>query len=329
MRRIALSAAALLLAWAPAGYARDLIVDLAEQDPGSTETRATELGDDLVIVIRNIVPGVTYNVTVERLVIPITALDPPQQNLAPPPNDCTTPETFFEQEIRTKTTEDEVRDLVNEYRNKTVTCPPNAQQVLEAKIQTLAVRTIPGSFELTRGEKLVVTTVRADNGTTWTTEFSTGDRGEWRTSYGFNFLPSENDTYFLNEESKIQKNADRRNFDFAPSIFYSWMPREALLSNVRIGPVAGLGFDLDNPIVFGGVAITYNQNISLNLGAVMHKQTRLLGKYHEDQKLDETLDATQLVEESYSLNYFVGLSFRFSSNPFSGGDDDTEDGDED
>jgi hypothetical protein len=82
--------------------------------------------------------------------------------------------------------------------------------------------------------------------------------------------------------------------------------------------MGGLGFDMHNAVVFLGMSITYNENITIAAGAVAHRLRQLNGKYSEGGRILEDLDDEQLHEEVYRINPFIGLSFRFSDNPLSG-----------
>lgn len=331
MKRIGWLGVLFLITFAPGLAAREVIIDLAAQDPGSTEQRPANPGEELTITIINRVPSKTYDVTIERKVILIAEL-PPLPSGAPAAENCTNLVGNFVLELQPKENEDAVGGLVREYRRKVSACPASVQQDLDAAIRENTVRAIPDIYTLDSGEELVVTITRTDDSTpTWITKFSTGSRGEWRTSYGFNFIPDEDETYFSQErgdgEFRITRNADREDFDFAPSFFYTWFSRKQQQKDLAIGPMAGLGFDSENPVVFGGIAFSYSQNIQLNLGAVIHQQKRLSGRFEPNQMIEENLGSEQLDSSTYNINWFLGLSFRLGANPFGGSDDGEEEQD--
>jgi hypothetical protein len=64
--------------------------------------------------------------------------------------------------------------------------------------------------------------------------------------------------------------------------------------------------------------VLYRQNISFNLGVVMHQERRLNAKYSSDGKevVTDNLTDDQLYEKTYVPRLFVGIGFRFNDNPF-------------
>ncbi len=176
---------------------------------------------------------------------------------------------------------------------------------------------------LNRGEKFVITvkwTDAAGKDKEKVFTFSTGARGEWRTSYGFVFLPNENEDYFskANDDNTFTITAKEENDDlgFVPTAMFTWFPKQDESKNWSGSWVGGLGFDFQNPVVLAGYGVTYNQNISFSLGAAFHQQNRLRGEYKDMQVLKETLAEDALIDKVYRANYFLGFSYRFSGNPF-------------
>jgi hypothetical protein len=324
MNRTVLMTALLLIAQAPGLIAREVIIDLATQDPGSTEQRAVNADEDLTVKIINRVPNKTYNITIEQRSIVVPPLQLPA-DAAPAESTCANLVGNFLVELNTKTDEDAVAGLISEFRQKAAPCSKSIQQEFEDAVDAHTVRLIPDTYRLDQGEELVVTITRNP---TWITIFSTGPRGEWRTSYGFNFIPDKDEIYFSKEagegEFEITRKGDGEDFDFAPSVFFTWLSRKQQQRDLAFGPVAGLGFDSDNPIVFGGITFSYNQNIQLNLGAVVHQQKRLNGTFEPNQIIAENLGSEELESTTYGINWFFGLSFRLDSNPFAGSEDDNE-----
>lgn len=184
-------------------------------------------------------------------------------------------------------------------------------------------RSSPIVVEMGSDAQLYVTVVRlADDGSEtkrWEVVYKTEPSGEWFASYGFTFIPSDNDVYFSKsagpDSFQVTKEADNQEFDFAPAVFFSWMPGR--LSTPALSPslTAGLGFDLDNPVVFLGLSLSYHYNISLVGGGVMHQVTRLSGKYEPNDTITENLSEGQLSEDTYAFGWFFGVSFRFGGAP--------------
>lgn len=325
--RPVLVAAALTLVITPALSAKSLILDLGVLDPGQTHSFSVAPGD-YSVELRNRLPGLTYSFNVEVTVIPI----PPLPSLAQLENriDSFTGLTSACQTVAKQTTalanatdEKQVRARAETLKHELGTMMCQDEAILQPARDLLSETslTLAGPWTVVRGEELKVTVRRVDNtgGAVWTVIYSAGPRGEWQTSYGFSFLPDGDEEYFLAQSDDtfvVTEKKDREELDFAPGVFFTWVPRKKLLANLSIGPTAGLGFDLDNPVVFAGAAFTWNQNISLVLGAALHQERRLAGRYNTGDELTENLEPDQLHETTYAPTWFAGISFRFGSNPF-------------
>jgi hypothetical protein len=186
-----------------------------------------------------------------------------------------------------------------------------------------------GSYKVDGGQTLSITISRGAGSTkrTWQRSYSAGAAQGFLTSYGFNFIPSNNREYYTKSgppasgstapSYTITEESNRSSLDFAPSIFFSY-PVTRLAPRLDLGVSAGLGFDLTAPVVFLGLAAILNQNIHLVAGGVVHQETRLRGEYTAGQQVSENLQSDQLTEKTYAPAFFFGLSFRFDSNPFAG-----------
>ena len=197
-------------------------------------------------------------------------------------------------------------------------------------------RTVPDdankALRLRQGHKITLTVEgsSADGSEieqTWHYVVSGGALGTWATTYGFNFMPNGDKRFQTATDAAnagkfvIKELTDRENLDFSPSIFFNWR-RDRLDRDVAAGgPVFGLGFNLDEPIVFGGWGFDVGTNITVALGGALHKETRLAGKYDVGQSLQESLEEAQLEEKTYGLSFFLGFGFRFDKNPFKTGGD--------
>lgn len=147
---------------------------------------------------------------------------------------------------------------------------------------------------------------------------------EWKMTYGFTFLPSNDDEFFteaLDDGSgmfEIVEKENRNDFDFVPALFYTWNTGDIFGRDApgEWGFSAGLGFDLENPLVFAGPSVTIAENVSINFGGVVHKQSRLLGRYDlDDPIVGSDIDDDALTEDTYDVSWFFGLSFNFGSAP--------------
>lgn len=175
-------------------------------------------------------------------------------------------------------------------------------------------------LELGRNEELVITISRSlPSAKTWVITLTTGRDGKWYTTYGFTFLPNRDKRYFSRPETEgfsIAEQNDREDFDFRPSILFHYqLPRTHNHSLV-----AGLGYDLESIAVFGGYGYTFNSNVTITAGVAIHEQEDLVGRYEVGDKLQDAIDSAQLVEKTFAPNVYVGISFRFGSNVFGGGE---------
>lgn len=182
---------------------------------------------------------------------------------------------------------------------------------------------------LKRGEQLEVVITRSnEEGKTlkWTQIYSTESRGKWQVSYGFSFITegfNKENIFFAKQSDSvyaITKTNNRKSMNFAPSLFFTWMPTKSINKPWNLGLSGGLGFDFESPTVFLSPTISYNQNLRIHIGLVAHKQSVLLGQYEEGQIITENLNKDQLHEELYKLNPFISISFRFNQNPFNQSD---------
>ena len=176
---------------------------------------------------------------------------------------------------------------------------------------------------LKKGERVEITIKRMGSAKTWTAIFTTGEKGAWRASYGFAFIPdglSQERKYYLDSDNKIAKeNTEGVKWDYAPSIFFNWFPATSQANDFSIGLSGGLGMNFNaNPIVFLGISATYNYNISVNLGLAAHQLKYLKGRYTEGQVINENNfdEEDGLHQKLFKINPCISISFRFEQNPF-------------
>ena len=312
--------------------AQDLVIDLAKQPAGKGIIRTIEPGE-YSIVLLNRIPDRDYFVNVEREYIPVPKLDLKFETLDTGTSRgdegspiCTAPQDQIKKEFQGVASEKEVPTKALEIVKDAQSCEEPVQAIVRQIIEKLTTLPIGGRYQVRRGERLVVVIDRPDAGTdgdkTWTSTFTTGSRGQWRVAYGFNFIPDQNETYHTQQsggdpnEFVIVKDEDRSGIDFAPSIFFSWYPNKDRSKKWSSGLVTGLGFDFSNPVVFVGYGATLHENVTFTGGVVAHKVTVLAGRFEEGQVIGENLDNSQLTEETYAVNAYIGVAFRFSANPF-------------
>jgi hypothetical protein len=200
------------------------------------------------------------------------------------------------------------------------TCDPSLLKESERAKKATTVL-MPRVYVLKAGQRLEVVVTRTEPAKTWKVTFTTGPRGDWLTSYGFMFIPNRDQQFFSapgteNDEFVITRKHDRNSLDFTPSVFFNFLRASDQEQSLVLGPTAGLGFDLEAPVVFAGGSLFYERNIALVVGAVIHQEKRLRGQYTSGQTIKENLSEDQLTEKTYRPGFFMGLSFRFSENIF-------------
>lgn len=307
-----------------------LEVNLANMEPGGSVTVTVAHSSEYVVVVTNRIPGKSYSISYLKRVIPIPALP---SMPAPPPTLETTAcgaLSIAVNKLNGTDTEASVPNLIKGVESAKGKVKPGdcRDEIAEADQQLRATRSESDEhFTIGAGEELRVTVERTQNSKIlkWEKVFSGGPRGEWLVSYGFTFIPNDDERWFSKTTTEpkqfvITKKADRQNYDFAPSIFFIWLPASMANRNSSYGPTAGLGFDLSNPVVFLGGCYGWNQNIHLVGGVVAHQVQRLSGEFQRGQTIGENLASDKLTEKTYRASYFLGVSFRFGSNPFKSGD---------
>lgn len=193
-----------------------------------------------------------------------------------------------------------------------------------------------GNFDFSKGEKLTITINVFDIGKdakdnrtktkieTYTYVYKTEPRGEWRTTFGFNFVYLTNqDNYFSKSNTDgtftITEGSNRKKFEYYPTLMFTWLPNNFMDDNKnwQIGFSGGIGYDFNTSLsVFLAPSIIYNENITISIGGAFHNQERLLSKYNKDQIVNEELDFGQLHDDYIRFNPFVSISFRLDRNPF-------------
>ena len=73
--------------------------------------------------------------------------------------------------------------------------------------------------------------------------------------------------------------------------------------------------------MFGGVSLSYNQNISVIGGVAVSGRQRSISRYTPGQEVGENLNDDQLHELDYRVAPFVAVTVRFDRNPFKKDDD--------
>lgn len=158
----------------------------------------------------------------------------------------------------------------------------------------------------------------------WTFKIEGPSRGSWGIMYGYAFATNifhENDSHYLEQyqDSLFQIAGGSNNdlLDYIPTIYFVFTPSKKNCQFLKCSFVGGLGIESESPTVSLGFNAFLNHNISLSVGAVIHKKRKLLGRYSQGQILDELLTDDQLFEEVYRPNLYFSVQFRLDRNPFS------------
>jgi hypothetical protein len=318
-----------LLALVPCLRADVFKVDLASQNPGETMTLPVAAGSIVSIVISNRIPGRHYDVTVIKRVIPIEPLSFPKSTERGVPEQACIDLIAATKDLFQASDEKAASETAGKIEKllpglDPTKCPDvaNAQKALAEMNHAVS-----GQYLVGAGEELEITVERKNaqgNILSWKVIQSAGDRGKFFTSYGFLFIPTAEKEFFSKttgtaSDFVITRKADRKNFDFAPSVLFTWLSTADQASpRPLVRPTLGLGFDLSTPVVFAGVSLTYNINLALVGGVVMHQQRHLSGEFNEGQTIHENLSSEKLTSTTYKPNWFFGVAFRFDTAPFSG-----------
>jgi hypothetical protein len=223
--------------------------------------------------------------------------------------------------------------------------PDDAKKALDTfRSQTSATL---DKVTLAQGEELTVSVERQAGVGSDVPEAPLGDYviatppqpSQWLTYYGFNYISDGDQNFFAKANAgsspatyTITPDANRHSKQFAPSVYFMWLPAKnfdytALRafawrdsdSGMFGGLTAGLGFDTSNPVAFLGYGVGWGYNVMLTGGVAMHKEKRLLGQYNSGDVVSENLTADQLLDDTYKPRFYIGVAFRFGSNPFGSG----------
>jgi hypothetical protein len=321
----------------------DVTLDLSNK-PGQIEMIQVSMNIDQ-IVLRNYLPAMfdQYKIKIEVLEFVPPPLSFPSGSITEA-SDCPSLQGVLDEFNKFNKADIDAewekceKILVDKYNKIQVeinnaTCKNETVTSEAKKILSLQNNAIGGPFVMKEGDQIAVTVTRGRY--TWTYSIFR-PHGNWFVSYGFSFISPiifKPDKYFITDNPDVeqtfllkesQKKDGWYNFEFIPSLFFWWMPAKA--RRVNLAPTAGLGFDMQSPVVFFGAALVYNYNIGVNFGIVFHKLNFLKERYAiEDDKGDfpsagtmikENLSDDQLYDQKYRFNLFISITYRFGSNPF-------------
>jgi hypothetical protein len=302
-----------------------LFVDLAQLQAGETTIIPVMPGNYIVAAV-NLAPSARYRIHIEHVVRKTDPLAVPKAaNLGPLNKDETTACELLNEAttvLDTVSEESKVAAAVRAVQQHRRACKTGVEAVRADSLLFLTRRATTNAVSLSRGTDLHVTVTRVDQEAEWVAKFETGNRGEWRTSYGFSFVidpwnrPYYSRSTAVADSFIVTREGNARWMDFVPTLFYSWMPHEGLTRNITTGLTMGLGFDSSRPVVLLGGQLLYNQNIGVSIGGAFHSQQILNGRYEEGSIVRESLGADQLHESRYRISPFISISLRSLTNPF-------------
>jgi hypothetical protein len=325
-------------------------IDLSERVV--VRSASTKAGT-FTITLRSILPNAKYSIESEitqaivlpaPLTIPQTtkaAVPGTDRAAAPTPNcDAVTKQLYVN--LNGATDESRVAELVDAYPGnlrEADDCPDETIEKLAEKARLETSFTTPASFSVSDGEDLHITVARLQSTGIPEKKFGTfafitkHPPGTWIALYGVNYIRAGDERYFADADASaspptytITPFNDRQESQFSPSIYFMWIKQKNYGSvanflswnsrDVFGGVTAGLGFDFDSPTAFLGYGVGWGYNVMLTAGVAMHKEKRLNGKYSAGDVISENLSEDQLTEDTYKPRAFVGIAFRFGSNPF-------------
>lgn len=184
------------------------------------------------------------------------------------------------------------------------------------------------------GSKVTVTITRSEGAKNLKTEvvYTTSKRGSWDFAYGpflqWNHWAKE-EAYYLEPQATsganqissfiIRRSNNRRTLSFVPTVMFYYTSAERADEEWRFGLTGGLGYDLSNLSVIGGIHLTFADNLTFNAGFVYSQVQLLKGVYKEGQTINENLTSESLHEKYYRFNPIIGISFRLDKPLFGGG----------
>jgi hypothetical protein len=319
---------------------KDLVLDLAQQPAGSPVVESVRPGT-YGVQIDNRVSRLRYKVTVlvRNVLMPALPIDSSVGPLGMAPSPCSP----VEKAGRVLTaahlgrSESEVGRAVDAAKLllKTDNCALEKEE-LNHLIDDSRIRWL-SDVVMGKGQEVVVTVERLAQDSapakTWEKTFTTGPRGQWRTTYGFaaaftrvgtaSGVFAKRNSYFLQTTDSVTAIAERKDrgaADLVPVVLFHFMPADGEARSWVYGPNAGISFDGTNPTALVGWGTTYEQNVNLSVGFMGRREPILLPKYDIGHVVPADLTESQLTEMKLRIRPYVVLTFRLSGSPFSSSD---------
>jgi len=297
-----------------------LTVDLARQAPGSAVTLPAGAFPEISIRIINRAPTLAYSISVEDSIVLIPQLTMPPPGAAQATRACQ--DLLDLADLLWKAAdEQEVSKRVAGIQAGIDQCQdPALLLVVRARVASTTLD-VPRVHRVLPGHQLTITVSRPSGNKTltWVTIVKGEDRGMWLTTYGATVTDNGDERFYVQEANgrfTITPEAKATGVKVIPSVFFTWLPRAHQAQDFSWGLTGGLGIEDDAPAFFVGGGLTYNWNLGIVAGVSLVKETRLNGKYTSGQELSQSLSEDQLLKTVFQPRLFVGVTFRFGSNPF-------------
>jgi hypothetical protein len=306
------------------------VLDLSR--PQGVTTVTAPVGEPLTVTIVNLAPGASYDISVLMEIIAIPPLDPAvitggTRSLT----ECAA--LGKARDLTAETDETQVGAAVQAIQMERKDCSGAEQREIDLRLGPTR-RTIT-SGALQRGEQIrVVVKKNVQPSKTWSLVLSTGAKGSWRALYGMALGPGSEEKFFTMATDQAGKFVitperedanDRWDLAAIPAVYFQFIPLTRELKDWAMGPTLGLGVKSDLPAFFFGGVLTYNQNLGIAFGLPVYQEWKLRGEYSDGQVVGEVLTDDVLHKHVLRFQgFFIAGVFRFSSNPFGGGDNKKE-----
>lgn len=281
---------------------------------------------EYVVRLIDLVPGKNY--VINRSTIQVNT----------PPKALVDPERIFAPD---ETTRSRFEKICRDYNDKLEKPPQKEKDIpewlgeLEKLAQECPTAEFDAALKLTERELEPVTVTEyegfrvevarraGDPPEEWTFEFVPRKRN-WLVSYGLQFLPDEDESFFLASAEPdddgnaqfevVRERGDAKDLEPDGVVMLSYL-FDPWGSSFRPGISVGLGLSENELAAFLGGTFSLGEFAFVSAGIAVHPQQRLTGSLEEGQVISTNLSSEQLHTETYAANWFVGLTLRFDRNP--------------
>jgi hypothetical protein len=301
-----------------------LSIDLAEQRPGLDIARPVSIDEptSISLILVNAVPSARYTVTIsvdETSVGAVSLTKPPALAL---PSGAAVHMLYGTLLAQLDSAHDEssVGEVTRQTRRDVGRVYESGGEFMLDSLDARTVHRLESIATLHPGERLQVTVARwTDEGkesARWLTTFSTAPAGEWQIGLGF-ALPyalGNLEHYSVRRDGdgvcRVRATASDDRISLVPALYFDWIARDDRFDAWTLSVSGGVGFDMQNPVLLLGGALSFHQNITLMVGAAAHRVPWLDPEYAVGDVVDERLASEDLLTLRYAIDPFVGVGFR-------------------